>query len=527
VLLKPLSKAMADGDHVLAVIKGGASNHSGRSGGYFVPNPQAQAEVMSQSLRQAGMAASTLSYVEAAANGSPVGDAVEFAALRKVFGHEGGLGQVCAMGSVKSSIGHPEAASGMAQLAKVVLQMVHGKIAPTIGVDKLNPSLKFGDAPLVLQRELADWPRPVIEIDGQARELPRRALINSFGAGGSNASLVIQEYEAPGKSEPRPTEPQAQAFLFSAKTAERLDAVLVQMLAYLEAHQDVRMDDLAFSLQMFKEAMPCRLALVANQRDELIEALRHALKSSEAEHDRATGPTLYKGDLSGGLTELQQMLSARSGQDFVTALSELRDLDRLALYWVHGGAVDWRQSHAGQPVRKVNLPAYPFVRQRYWMPHGDAPQSQTVSVNALPADEPQTRHQRISGYIVTLLSSMLNVAPDHFNVRRPMREYGLESVGGLRLMRDLAAEFGVELRGRDIVSHDTVDALTRHLVQMIERQGERGDSTAAESASDELMNRRVTADVIVLHSLEQFRNGLLSVEQIQDILKEAGEHEAA
>jgi 3-oxoacyl-(acyl-carrier-protein) synthase/acyl carrier protein/NADP-dependent 3-hydroxy acid dehydrogenase YdfG len=516
VLLKPLSKAIADGDHILAVIKGGASNHSGRSGGYFVPNPQAQARVMAQSLRQAGMAASTLSYVEAAANGSPVGDAVEFAALRQVFSHDGHLGQACAMGSVKSSIGHPEAASGMAQLAKVVLQMVHGQIAPTSNVDQLNPSLKFEGVPLVLQRELADWPRPVIDRDGQAWQVPRRALINSFGAGGSNASLVIEEYVSPARAAPRSTEPQAQAFLFSAKSTERLNAVLEQMLTHVEEHEDVRMDDLAFSLQVCKEEMPVRLGLVASQRDEFINALRHALKPSQD----APVTAIHRGDLSLGLTELQQMLSARSGQEFVSALLELRDLDRLVLYWVHGGHIDWRQSHVGRPVFKVRLPAYPFVRQKCWIPHEEAHASPTAPLGVLG-------HQRIHQYIVASLSSMLNVAPDQVKGRRPMREYGLESVTGLRLMRDLAAEFGIELRGRDLVNHDTVDALTAYLVKAVEGQGAGGAASMAESASDEKPNDSVTADVIVLHSLDQFRHGLLSVEQMQDILKEAGEHEAA
>src|SRR5206468_10588749 len=100
----------------------------------------------------------------------------------------------CALGSVKSNIGHPEAASGIAQLTKVVLQLQHRQLVPSIKAEPLNPNLRLEETPFVLQRELADWPRPVLEIDGKPQEVPRRALIDSYGAGGAYVSLVVEEY---------------------------------------------------------------------------------------------------------------------------------------------------------------------------------------------------------------------------------------------------------------------------------------------------------------------------------------------
>ena len=521
VLLKPLSKAVADGDRILAVVKGGATNHGGRSGGYFVPNPQAQARVMAQSLQRAGIGADTVSYVEAAANGSLLGDAIEFAALRKVFATDG-MGQACGIGSVKSSIGHPEAASGMAQLAKVVLQMNHGQIAPTIRVDKLNPDIRFEDSSLVLRRELIDWVRPSHRIGGQVHEIPRRALINSFGAGGSNASLVIEEYVSALPSQPRVPETGPQVFVFSASTAERLTVVVEQMLAHVEANNAMRLDDLAFSLQVCKEALPFRLALVVDSRLELVNALRRASTALPGASDVDGGPALHRGDLSQGLTEMQQMLSGQAGETFVNALLEQRDMERLAMHWAQGGAVDWPRVHAGNGVKKVPLPAYPFARQKYWMLPLDANEMAVrktpvitgqTSAAKPPAERVGGLYQRCCDHTVMVLASALNIARHQIDVRRPMRDHGVDSVVALRLMRELSSEFGIELSGRDLLTHDTVDALARHVVER--------------SGPPSHLSDGMARDMIVLHSLEQFESGLLRIEQIQDILDKAGINEAA
>jgi len=176
------------------------------------------------------------------------------------------------------------------------------------------------------------------------------------------------------------------------------------------------------------------------------------------------------------------------------------------------------------------LPAYPFARDRYWPAHVDeamaVPNPAVQAIEPLPADDNVASHQRISRHIITVLSSMLNLPPGEINVMRPMRDYGLESMTGLRLIRDLAAEFGVALRGRDVLSHDTVDALASHLLVRL-REVQPGGQAAAIASMDEQDKPSEMAEVIVLHSLEQFSNGLLSVEQMQDILKEAGENEAA
>uniref|UniRef100_UPI002916390E type I polyketide synthase n=1 Tax=Bradyrhizobium sp. SZCCHNS1012 TaxID=3057297 RepID=UPI002916390E len=367
VLLKPLPQAAADGDDILAVIKGTATRHSGRATGYAVPNPTLQAKVAEESLRRAGIEAGTVSYVEAAANGSGLGDPIEVAALNRVFGKSGGGQTFCALGSVKSSIGHPEAASGIAQLTKVVLQLRHRQLAPTIKTEPLNPNLQLEGTSFALQRELGEWRRPVLAVDGQSQEVPRRALINSYGAGGAYVSLVVEEYTAAvsARAERPMKADRPQICVFSARSGERLQAVAEQMRRHVEQEEQLDLGDLAYTLQLGREAMEVRLALVVRSRSELLDGLGAYLAAVREGKEVPAALSLYMGDTDQGSPQFRQLHSGRPGESFVQSLMAEGDLERLALYWTQGGKVPWARLHEGSEARKIALPTYPFARERY------------------------------------------------------------------------------------------------------------------------------------------------------------------
>ncbi|MBH8605980.1 polyketide synthase, partial [Thermoactinomyces sp. CICC 10522] len=169
-------------------------NHGGKTHGYTVPNPNAQADVIKQAFRQAGIDPRTLQYIEAHGTGTALGDPIEIAGLTKAFQEYTGDRQFCAIGSVKSNIGHAESAAGIAGLSKILLQMKYGQLVPSLHSRVLNRHIDFASTPFVVQQELAEWKRPVVMRQGVPREAPRRAGISSFGAGGANAHIVIEEY---------------------------------------------------------------------------------------------------------------------------------------------------------------------------------------------------------------------------------------------------------------------------------------------------------------------------------------------
>ena len=205
VLLKPLAAARRDGDPVLAVIKASAANHGGHSAGYGVPSAEAQARLIADNFRLAGIDPRSIGYVEAAANGSALGDAIEFRALTRAFQTFTADRGFCRIGSVKANLGHGESASGMAQLTKVVLQLQHRQLVPGLADAPLSPHLHFADTPFLPQKELAPWTTDAI---GGG---PLRATVSSFGAGGSNVHLILEEAPvepaAPGRTSPAPALP--------------------------------------------------------------------------------------------------------------------------------------------------------------------------------------------------------------------------------------------------------------------------------------------------------------------------------
>jgi len=166
VLLKPKSDAIASRDHIYGIIKGSAINHGGKTNGYSVPDPNAQAIVIREAFKKAGINPRTVSYIEAHGTGTSLGDPIEIAGLNKAIQEYTKDKQFCAIGSIKSNIGHCEAAAGISAVTKVLLQLRHGQLVPSLHSEVLNPQIDFGNTPFIVQQELAEWKRPVLENGG-------------------------------------------------------------------------------------------------------------------------------------------------------------------------------------------------------------------------------------------------------------------------------------------------------------------------------------------------------------------------
>ncbi|MFY0589765.1 beta-ketoacyl synthase N-terminal-like domain-containing protein, partial [Burkholderia pseudomallei] len=277
IVLKPLSRALADGDRIHATIRATSINHGGKTNGYTVPNPIAQQNVIRSALDRAGVHARAVSYVEAHGTGTELGDPIEIAGLSGAFRRDTSDRGFCAIGSVKSNIGHLEAASGLAGLTKVLLQMKHGLLVPSLHASELNPNIDFPASPFVVNRETRAWERPVID----GREHPRIAGVSSFGAGGTNAHVILEEPPRQASPARAPTPAGAPALIvLSAKKPEQLRRYASELLARLrDADYRARVDadglrSLAYTLQVGREAMDERLAVIADSVQALEGKLR-------------------------------------------------------------------------------------------------------------------------------------------------------------------------------------------------------------------------------------------------------------
>ncbi|MFK4546987.1 acyl transferase domain-containing protein/NAD(P)-dependent dehydrogenase (short-subunit alcohol dehydrogenase family)/acyl carrier protein [Streptomyces tendae] len=390
VLLKPLRAALADGDRVHAVLRGSATVHAGRTNGFLVPNPRAQAAMVAAALRDASVPAGTIGYIEAHGAGTSLGDPVEIAGLGEVFGGRGLAPGTIPIGSVKSVLGHVEPAAGIAGLTKVVLQMRHGRFAPSLHAEQLNPGIDWDSVPFRVQRTADDWP---------AGEHPRRAGISSFGAGGTLAHLIVEEAPAT-----VPREPVAHAvaapllFPLSAYDERSLRAMAQRLAAALRAPDESAGTDLldvAYTLHVGREPLRERLAVLATDVAELRERL---------EHFAADGPAAVQGDPRAFHGR------ARGGPASPAAPG---DPAALARHWAAGGRITWedaRPADAPYAPRLVPLPPYPFARMRCWPPGwetAEVPAGAAVAGDARPSSPARaeiplfTRDWRAAGPLPT------------------------------------------------------------------------------------------------------------------------------
>ncbi|MCU1244612.1 MAG: pksN 4, partial [Acidobacteria bacterium] len=383
-------------------------------------------------------------------NGSALGDPIELAALGRVFGSPEADRPLCAIGSVKSNMGHAEAASGIAQLTKVVLQMREGQLAPSIKAETLNPNLTFDGSNFRLQREGAAWQRPVVTVDGERREFPRRALVNSFGAGGSNACLVLEEYVSPVHGDATPSGDRPEVIVLSARNPGRLAALVGDLLDHVSAREELSLSDLAYTLQVGREAMSSRLALVAGNRRELLEALRAYLAAFHG----GTGITVTTPLFTGELTErspIQLLTAGKAGEAMMQVLLDEQSLEKLALLWTQGCRIDWARLHAGEARRILALPTYPFERDLLPLPAIEsAPRANAAELHeVLPIKSAQSP----TAPLLHVLRTVNKVAPRN-DLERSIAAVWEEALGiaGLGIDDSFLDLGGNSIQGAHIVS---------------------------------------------------------------------------
>ncbi|MFJ4269252.1 SDR family NAD(P)-dependent oxidoreductase [Streptomyces coelicoflavus] len=357
VLLKPLERAVADGDRILGVIKGTAVNHGGRTSGYSVPTPVAQGEVIADALGAAGVDPRSLSYLEAHGTGTSLGDPIEVSGLTQAFRRAGGAPGQLAIGSVKSNIGHLESAAGIAALTKVLLQLRHGELVPSLHAANLNPHIDFDRTPLRVQRALEPWHRPVVDgEDGERRTLPRIAGVSSFGGGGSNAHVVVAEYQPPARPAPTPGDGRPALLVLSAKSEAQLAELARRLHARLGEATDADLPAIAWTLQTGRMALEERLAFAVSSLAQARERLA-AFSTDPA----AQGPWHR------GTVRPDRPADAPAVRAALDAWTRQGSPEDLLAEWADGADVAWEHAWpAGGAVRRIGLPGYPFARERCW-----------------------------------------------------------------------------------------------------------------------------------------------------------------
>jgi len=288
VLLKPLTKAIEDGDRIYGVIQGSAINHGGKARTITSPNVYAQAQVIRSAYNNANISPNTVSYIESHGTGTPLGDPIEINALKRAYrqlyqqyGLEKTEKPYCGIGAVKSNIGHLEGAAGIAGLIKVLLAMKYKKLPQIVNFKELNPRISIKDTPFYFIEETQEWKRLKNE---SGEEIPRRAGLSSFGIGGVNAHIVLEEPLEKVKYQQnlsdRLERPQ-QILTLSAQTEKALRELATKYKTYLQSQTKTSLQDICFSANTGRTHFADKLAIVAESNSDLQEKLADFLEDNE------------------------------------------------------------------------------------------------------------------------------------------------------------------------------------------------------------------------------------------------------
>jgi 3-oxoacyl-[acyl-carrier-protein] synthase II len=341
LLLKPLARAVADRDHIYAVIKGTAINNNGISAvAYGMAQPERLSACIANAMQVGAVTPDTVSMYEANGLGLPITDGLEVHAASMAFGKQS---STCSIGSVKGNIGHGGVVSGGSGTIKAAMALYHKQLAPTINLTEVNPDLDFPSTPFVPQREPADW-APEAGI--------RRAGVTSLGGGGYNAHLVLEEPPAAAERVPEAAGRPRLATL-SALDDRALARQRAKLLDWLAANPGARLDDICFSLNLGRKVMARRWAAVVGSRAELVDAL-------------SAGSVRGLVAATGAAPQADAQSFGRTENGIVPAAHDEQALFDLGAAWVHGRRVDFESLHLGEASHRVPLPSYPFEPRRFW-----------------------------------------------------------------------------------------------------------------------------------------------------------------
>lgn len=369
VLLKPLSRAIRDKDNIYAVIKGSSINQDGTSIGITAPNPSAQAEVILKSWEDADISPETVGYIEAHGTATNLGDPIEIDGLQRAFKKFTDKKQFCAIGSVKTNIGHLFECAGMASLIKMIMALKEKEIPPNIHFDRPNSKINFGDSPVFVNTRLRKW---------EAKDHPRRGGVSAFGLSGTNCHIILEEAPLINTIEVKDKK-DLQVLTLSAATYQSLKELVKNYEIFLEDNKDIDIESLCYTANTGRENYGYRLAIILKDYEDLKDKLQ---KLQLVELKEVKEPWLFYGEHRivsenkegkrlGDISEREKNQLMDKLKEKITSFIESGSgnyemLSDICSLYVRGAEVEWSQLYSLNNVKRLSIPCYPFQADKCW-----------------------------------------------------------------------------------------------------------------------------------------------------------------
>lgn len=501
VMLKPLSKAIRDKNQIYGCIKGSGVNNNGKGHGMMAPNPLRQAELITETLDKSHIDPSSIQYMISHSVGSRLGDAAEIEGLKTAFRTKTDEKQYCRISSVKPLIGHTFAASGIVSLITMLMAMKNQTMLGLHNYETSNENINFSNTPFIASTDDQPWLRQ--------KSQPRLGAISTSANSGTNAFAVIEEYEPEAEMNMHPNGNQQQIFTFSAMDQERLQVVVYQMLEYLTSHDKALLSDIAYTLHVGRQSLPCRLAIVAKQREELIQALQHYISGS---HDSSSIP-IFTGNIE---EENRSATSAKYEETMLQAFLENKDLEMIAAHWTKGGKTSWDDLYPEQKSRRISLPTYPFKKERYWIPAIAKEKNEKELLNDQAG---HSTKELVEEYIANFFSEKLEIPREAINWNKHMQDYGVDSILTMKFIRDVEEQFQFRLSGRAIITYPTFRSLSMYLTEKLDGNAILKNQDQTVGKQEEISpSKKEYEDVKVIEAIDNYIDGSISIQDLEKIV---------
>ncbi len=432
VVLKSLTKAQEDGDYIYGTIKGSAVNHGGNANTLTSPNPEAQKALLVEAYTSGNVDPRDVSYVEAHGTGTPLGDPIEIEGLKLAFetlykenNIQPSKKNYCGIGSVKTNIGHLEAGAGIAGLIKVLMCMKNETLPGNPNLEFQNKYIDLDSSPFHLRKETTEW--------NVEKDKKRIAGVSSFGFGGVNAHVVLEEYKNK-KKVYKSTTPVL--MILSAKNSDRLREKATSLKDHLVSNENVNIYDLAFTLQYGREEMEERLAFEAKSIEEVISKLDEYVSGRN-------------GSLAVGNSRKENcdfLLEGEAGQAYMDIVISKKEYALLAQLWIKGVELDWNFLYGKTTPNKIELPTYPFAKQHYWVAKTEIEASGVFDEEVSKEEEhtlelieeiEETIDERVKIFLMSVLKKVLKLEEKDIDFTIDIGDYGIDSIMSGIMIADL------------------------------------------------------------------------------------------
>ena len=479
VLLMPLEEAIKENHYIYGVIKSSSVNHGGKSTSLTAPNTTAEKELIVDAMRKADISPNEISYLELHGTGTQLGDPIEIEAIKQAFSeysNEIGVNlnkNYCGIGSVKTNIGHLEPAAGIAGVLKVILSLKYKKIPGMLNLKELNKYISLTDTPFYIAKETQKWEK-LKNSDGT--EVPRIAGVSSFGFGGVNAHVIIQEYDNEIKEDEN-IEPQI--IVISAKSKDSIKQYAIKLHDYIKDNH-VPLEDIAYVLQMHREPMKYRMSFIADNLIDLEEQLNKFLMN----------------DAEDKIHEAQNKVLNKEEYDLYKLITDKKYSDIAAL-WNKGVNVDFTEIWNGKSKIRVPIPSYQFKKTSYW------------AVKNTPKKIDMKDTEEVKKYKGAKIEDIIKIINDIlFNILKieeidkdvELSEYGLDSILSTTISKKLESKLNIVIPINEINTNNTVSKLANYIYDQIKDKDIEILEVNTDSKVKAHLDENISEEVIVLNS---------------------------